>query len=771
MRGLSQKRVFLYVTRTMMNRFPTQVKVACGFVLLLLLLVVAINVVYQKMSSLLETNRVEQNYVDSLKVLLEDREKKNAEIYQMLDTMNQEPNYQHYVDKLIETRRPLIRAPKVKRSKVTVTKQYTEKQKKGFFKRLGDVFRSHKKDSANVKTVSTTVVIDSVETAYNPTDSMRQLLTQARSHHERSARRMQEKEEEMKEHIRQLNQRVSGLLQAMQHEDSLMQKYRSYSIQEAKAQSIKTMGIITMTALVLAAIFLFIIWRDIFRSNEYRQQLEQANAKSNQLLKEREQLMLTITHDIKAPTSSILGHIDLLRRITHDSRQLSYLENMQSAARHLLRMISSLLDFHKLDSHKMDVESVIFQPAQLMETIYLSFKPTAKAKGLQFRWENRIDTSQTVSSDAFRIRQIIENLLSNAIKFTEKGSVTLKTELQGPQLLIDVTDTGCGISPADQKRMFQEFTRLKNAQGQEGFGLGLTITLQLVQLLKGTITVDSKEGEGTTFHVMLPTTLTQTRIPVSTLPFHVLMIDDDRLQLQMMQAMLQHTVESITTCLQPEEMLQRLRSHDYNLILTDIQMPAMNGIEMVKEIRKIPSSRDIPVIALTARSDLSAQELQEHGFAGCLHKPFTADDFKMVASNLRQFTEQGNTSPRHTQKVEANYDFSALTAFSGEDQEAAKEIMETFLSETRKNRETMAKAIHEQDTTTISALAHKMLPLFIQIGAETSITPLKALEAKKGDPTFSEEISREATIVCQEAQKVETAIQETLAQPSPTGKG
>ena len=771
MRDLSQKRVILYVTRTMMNRFPTQVKVACGFVLLLLLLVVAINMVYQKMSSLLETNRVEQNYVDSLKVLLADRERKNAEIYQMLDTMNQEPNYQHYVDKLIETRRPLIRAPKVKRSKVTVTKQYTEKQKRGFFKRLGDVFRSHKKDSANVKTVSTTVVIDSVETAYNPTDSMRQLLTQARSRHERSARRMQEKEKEMKEHIKLLNQQVSGLLQTMQHEDSLMQKYRSYSIQEAKAQSIKTMGIITMTALVLAAIFLFIIWRDIFRGNEYRRQLEQANAKANQLLKEREQLMLTITHDIKAPTSSIIGHIDLLRRITHDSRQLSYLENMQSAARHLLRMISSLLDFHKLDSHKMDVENVIFQPAQLMEAIYLSFKPTALEKGLKLKWENRIEPSQTVSSDALRIRQIIENLLSNAIKFTEKGSVTLLTELHDHQLLMDVSDTGCGISPADQKRMFQEFTRLKNAQGQEGFGLGLTITLQLVQLLKGTLTVESKVGEGTTFHVMIPTTQAQARMPMATLPFHVLMIDDDRLQLQMMQAMLQHTVESITTCLHPEEMLQKLHTHDYNLILTDIQMPAMNGIEMVKEIRKIPSAKDIPVIALTARSDLSAQELQAHGFAGCLHKPFTAEDFKMVVSNLRQFTEQGNASPRHITGTEASYDFAALTAFAGEDPEAAKEIMETFLSETCKNRETMTKAICEQDTPTLSALAHKMLPLFIQIGAKTSIAPLKALEARRGDPTFSEEIRQEATVVCLEAQRVETAIRGSFAQKPSQGKG
>lgn len=189
--------------------------------------------------------------------------------------------------------------------------------------------------------------------------------------------------------------------------------------------------------------------------------------------------MLTITHDIKAPVGSIIGYTDLLERITTEERQRFYLNNMQSSAKHLLSLVNSLLDYHRLDAHKMDVNKVTFNPHQLFDTIYISFKPMANAKHLLLEYDCGEPLNRLYIGDPFRTRQIVENLLSNALKFTQEGSITLRAALENGQLHFSISDTGCGISEEEQKRIFQEFTRLRNAQGQEGFGLGLAITKNL----------------------------------------------------------------------------------------------------------------------------------------------------------------------------------------------------------------------------------------------------------------------------------------------------
>lgn len=368
----------------------------------------------------------------------------------------------------------------------------------------------------------------------------------------------------------------------------------------------------------------------------------------------------------------------------------------------------------------MDINRVSFNPHQLFDTIYISFKPMADSKQLELNYHCNESLNRVYIGDPFRIRQIAENLLSNALKFTKEGSITLQAALENGQLHFSISDTGCGISQEEQQRIFQEFTRLHNAQGQEGFGLGLAITRKLVLLLEGDIKIESEQDKGSRFHVYLPlpegpshpdknpsgpeaehtpaspdaTGIRQIDTPrKDSEPIHLILIDDDRIQLQLTTAMLERPGVTVTCCHHPEELLNKLKDKRFDALLTDIQMPAMNGFDLLKAIRTLDTSwvQTLPVIALTARSDMDENYFRSHGFAGCLHKPFTINELftAIFQATGKDVSAAGNPAP-HTAPAKENHpqqetlDFSALTAFSEDDPEAAAEILRTFISETKR---------------------------------------------------------------------------------------
>lgn len=527
-------------------------------------------------------------------------------------------------------------------------------------------------------------------------------------------------------------------------------------------RSARIIGGIAVGAVLLSAFFLILIMRDISRSNRYRQQLEVANKRAEDLLIAREKLMLAITHDFKAPLGSIMGYTELLSRLTEDERQRFYLDNMKSSSEHLLKLVSDLLDFHRLDLNKAEVNRVTFNPSQLFDEIYVSFEPLTAAKGLALQCHVAPELNGGYISDPLRLRQIVNNLLSNAVKFTQKGEISLTAGYDSSKLTIAIADTGKGMASEDRERIFQEFTRLSGAQGEEGFGLGLSIVKKLVTLLEGTIDVQSTLGEGSCFTVVLPLypvgkSLAESESPESessenespyapkqsvAVPpmkvIRVLLIDDDKIQLNLTAAMLkQHGIDAVC-CEQLEQLIEQLRSSVFDVLLTDIQMPAINGFDLVKLLRasNIPQAKTIPVIAVTARSEMDKAALHEHGFAGCLHKPFTVKELLLTVNEGQLSADEAHiTEDMGTVGI----NFSALTAYSEDDPEAAYSIIHTFIEETGKNVERMQQALNEKEVDGIAAMAHKLLPLFTMIGAEETIAPLKWLEACRGEE-FSEKI-------------------------------
>ncbi len=751
------------------SRF-TKVKIAIGYSLLLAILLFSLVFVHREMETLSASDDQQNLRTDSLLALLREKDKNTIQMLRVLSEANDSLLSAREIEEIIAEQDSVVTQQRVQHRIVTTRDSLiTKPKKKGFFKRLAEAFVPSRQDTAVLVNTSLEVATDTILEAYNPADSLHQKIRTA-SEQKRAQKKttIRRKNVQFRRLDTQLTARIDSLVK--EYEQNMMQRAQMDAEKEqyVRQRSARIIGGIAVGAVLLSVFFLIIIWRDITRSNRYRRELEEANHRAEELLNAREKLMLAITHDFKAPLGSIMGYTDLLARLTKDERQRFYLDNMRSSSQHLLKLVSDLLDFHRLDLKKTEVNRVTFNPSQLFEEIRTSFEPLTTAKGLVLEYKIDSELDGRFISDPLRIRQIVNNLLSNAVKFTTKGGITLAVSYSSSRLRIAVTDTGKGMVAEDRERIFQEFTRLPGAQGEEGFGLGLSIVRKLVVLLEGTIDVQSTLGEGSTFTVILPlfpvgeaTGFTKDRkenLSLSTTgtdhtvqeqvvnsPMNILLIDDDRIQLALTAAMLEQQGIHATCCEQLDELTGQLRENRFDVLLTDVQMPAINGFDLLKRLRAsdILQARTIPVIAVTARSDMDEAGFAEYGFSGCLHKPFT------VTELLKQLKVEGGKwkvtdQPRPESgklKLSGEVDFHALTVFSEDDPEAARSILSTFAKETEKNIDRMEAGLKEEDMEIIAGMAHKLLPLLTMIKAMEILPLLSWLESKRNE-TFSDEVKQ-----------------------------
>lgn len=708
----------------------------------------------QELQNLL-TDSLQKARLDTIKALMKQKERTMYNLLQAMHDANTGLIYQQKIESILHSQdtTDVQKVQKVQKKEIINEKSYVVKKKRpGFFKRIAQVFAPPKEDSTLVTNTQRELVIDTLVKDYNPADTVASILRTIQIQVDDSVSLLkndiQYKIDRFKRNSNELNARMNQMLQTFEEEELILISQRMTLQKNIRQKSVQAIAWVAVAALLLAAVFIFLIERDITKSIHYRQELEKAKKRAEDLLEAREKLMLTITHDIKAPAGSILGYIDLLARILKEERPRFYLDNMKSSAQHLLNLVRSLLDFHKLESHKMEINNVSFSPLQLFETIYNSYQPLAQEKGLTLRLHTDESCKHYYWGDPFRIRQITDNLLSNALKFTTQGSVSLQVSYQKDRLVWQVSDTGSGISQEEKEKIFKEFTRLKNAQGAEGFGLGLAITQRLVALMNGNIEVNSKPGIGTTFTIALPmkqvsdsviegkqTTEKQQVHQKASRPLpegqkiKLIFIDDDRIQLDLTKAMLQSPQLQITCCDNPDILFHLLKKETFDILFTDIQMPALNGFNLLKEIRQqTHESNQLPIVAVTARSDMNEEEFVRQGFTAALHKPYTQSELIQLITTITGW----NITIQHPSIMENEnkdtFNFSALTAFSEGDAEASAEIIRSFIKETQSNRNNLEEALKNGDSKLIRHIAHKQLPLFTMLEAHDCLPILVWLE-------------------------------------------
>ena len=679
---------------------------------------------------LLVSDPIQKARTDSLKTLLDEKYANTMQLMQLFAPGKNKDLYEEKLDMLLKGKDSVVvRHNAGNVSKESKTTYVVEKTSRKFIKRLADAFRRPKSDTTAVLTQTDVTAGDSVSRTLNVGDTVANMLSdiQRKDKARRTVRRNRYNERGMV--LRQTSVELTGRMRVLI--DNINAAEQKWLIENSAADTIRRQGIITSicllaaVAVVLAVAFIFFILRDIRRASRYRSQLEVARLRAENLLEQRERLLLTITHDIKSPVASISGFVEMLKAYVHGGKAAGYIANIRSSAAHLLQLVGALHDYHALENGRMSVTPVTFSPFRLLADCTDSFRPRAAAKSLSLHYSYRSEPSALFSADAFRIRQIAENLIGNAVKYTSEGSVEITAEVADGMLKLSVADTGMGMTEEESRRVFNAFTRLPGAQGIEGVGLGLSVTRELVSLLSGSITLTSVRGRGTTFFVSVPLA------PPSAAPaadvqaedgdnaanavekLNILVIDDDAMQLRLTGDMLSSLggdIWHVTLCSRIEDIFAHLESGSYDIVFTDIEMPGMNGFEIVGKI----GTPSMPVVAVTAHDALSVSALEEAGFASCLFKPFTAAHLSGVIASVTGITPSGTVSSALSSSASP---FSALTAFADGDPEAERDILQNFARETRSHISLFRRAIDTGSFVSVPELAHKLIPVFTMINS------------------------------------------------------
>lgn len=533
------------------------------------------------------------------------------------------------------------------------TVRVAPKKKRNFFRRFGDLFSPPKNDSQVV--VKTRVRIDAPPRQMSLGDTIAVVLQDLEQRV--TSERLALYDKAWREGLRlqrnnqQINQRIYRLIIDFEEEETAYLWERMQAREQVRRSSLVILGSVAAGSLLVMLLFVGILWRDVNRSNRYKRQLEAANRHNEALLEAREKLMLTITHDIKAPLGSIMVYIDLLTRLDLGKRGALYLDHMKSSADHLLELVTDLLDFYKLDSNKVAVNRIAFSPADLFTAVCTGFEPVAAAKGIELRCTLAAELSGQVAGDPSRVRQIAENLLSNAIKFTDRGFVAFDAWLEEGRLLFRVSDTGRGIGPEERERIFQEFVRLPSAGGVSGVGLGLLDRRSSREAARRYDRAGERTGAGSRF--WSPSRVGEAEDDASEKetaagmcpgrvcmeggrPLRCLLVDDDPLQLEMTAVLCRELGIETESCPFPEYAEKLVQESAFDLVFTDIQMPGVDGFEVLRRIRAVRA--ELPVVAVSARSDDESAYV-ERGFAAVLRKPFARAE--LVAVLRRVVPEAG----------------------------------------------------------------------------------------------------------------------------------
>lgn len=748
------------------NNIP--LKVALGYSTIAIIMILAISLVYSNTKSINAINEASREYIqkrgaaDSTISSLLKEEQRNLK--QLSDAMAGRPtqNYLQNKVKNLNTGKDSIlvhsKAPQTHEAKKTTVEVL--KTRRGFFRRLADAFKKEHAETLSVKQDSNRAVIDSVTTPVNVAENVANILEQidkkekvATQDHKQNINREME---ELKMVSAKLALRsAKHLSDVHQREKDNMQEAIEKAM-EARKHLLWQMELLAIVAFFAIVIMIWFIWRDARKERIYRENLEAANEEIQRIMNQRERLLLTITHDIKAPAASISGFIDLMKAYVSNPQGIECLQNIKNSAAHLSHLVASLLDYHQLENGLMKVHPTSFSPAQLATESVEGMKLRAEEKGLEISFECKMKGMEYFRADAFRIRQILDNLVSNAIKYTDRGSVTIQAQvseiLGKPTLTLSVKDTGKGMTDEEKQKVFQAFTRLKSAQGIEGTGLGLSITQELVSLLGGEIILHSTLGKGSTFIVTIPIEpapkeesqemapsevehdpspdsaqdkegqnsgshqVTDIKKKPDFANHKILILDDDKLQLQLLQEMLRRIVGNtwqVFACNHVMDALTTLHNEQPALMLMDIEMPEMNGMDMIAHI----NHTHMMVVAMTAHDTSILEQLQKAGFDDCLFKPFSME--KLSAILGIDFPSKSQPQPdsllqqEFKSQKEAISHFDALLDFADGDEEAAKEILNTVKQELAEHLKNLKEAIRENSLSTekIGKAAHKLLPI------------------------------------------------------------
>lgn len=638
--------------------------------------------------------------IDSVRHLLEDKEKRLCAIMEALEQ-------QADINRRIAKQVPVI---------VQTSRQEEPKKqrRKGFLGLFG------KKQEAPPTT--TTTMLYTLN---------RDMIAQQRA----QSHRLSEYADSLASRNAELNRQLQTLIQQMDHKVQADLQEREAEISAMREKSFLQVGIITGVMLLLLIISYIIIHRYATRIKQYKRkttdligQLQQFIEQNEVLIASRKKAVHTITHELRTPLTAIVGYTALMQKNCSSDKNIMYVDNIRQSSERMREMLNTLLDFFRLDNGKEQPNLSPCRISAITHILETEFMPIAMNKGLTLIVESHTDA--VVLTDKERILQIGNNLLSNAIKFTDNGSVSLTVDYDNGMLKLVVEDTGTGMTEKEQQRVFGAFERLSNAAAKDGFGLGLSIVQRIVAMLGGTIRLDSEKGRGSRFTVEIPM-LTAGEQPKQSYQgyarrneaYHeVIAIDNDEVLLLMLKEMYAQEGVHCDTCTDAAELVEMIRRKEYSLLLTDLNMPEINGFELLELLRtsNVGNSKTIPVVVTTASGSCSKEELIERGFAGCLFKPFSI-------SELMEISDKCAINVAHNEKP----DFSTLLSYGNE-----SVMLEKLIAETEKEMQAVRDAEQKKDFQELDTLTHHLRSSWQILRTDQPLRVLYKLLHVEGTPDW-----------------------------------
>jgi signal transduction histidine kinase/DNA-binding response OmpR family regulator len=510
----------------------------------------------------------------------------------------------------------------------------------------------------------------------------------------------------------------------------------------------KTNQIVTIAAavgLLTTLFFLVLILNDFSKTQSYKKQLEVANARTKSLLKSREQLISTVSHDLKTPLSTILGYTELLVNSNLDKKQHYFVKNIKTSSKYISKLVQDLLDFTQIEAGKITIENISYSLNNVASDVAKSIQSIYEQKNITLIIDADEQLNKPIMGDPFRLRQILTNLIGNAYKFTEEGFIKIETNINplNNTIVIRVEDSGIGIDEKKQQLIFDEFTQadenIEKIYG--GTGLGLTISKSMVEILGGKLLLTSTLGKGSIFEIELPlqfdSSLPQKKA-VTTFQkqdLTAIIVDDDPNLLKLTTEILKQNNYKVLPFNNATDALKATRTNSFDFIITDIQMPEVDGFLFVEKLKNTNTFKynNQPILAATGRTDLALDVYRKAGFTEVIKKPYDPTTLLQVLDSLFENIDNQVNSDQIFGEKDTNslYSLKSLQPFFVNDPEGLKEFITSFTKSTEENLTQLENAVVENNTREIKAISHRIGPIFKQIQAHAITTILDDFELKE----------------------------------------
>jgi signal transduction histidine kinase/DNA-binding response OmpR family regulator len=663
------------------------------------------------------------------------------------------------------------------------TKSKQTEDKLGFLRRLFGG-KSIKKKEAEAKSSQQQESVNRLTEQIHMMEKVKGEIGKVKRRQGSTLKSIDEEELTITQKNKDISEKMNSFLVSLEMDELAHTRRIIEDIDKRHQKSDRLISVVSIMGALFLVLIGFVVISFIRKKNTYQLALLHAKNEAEQYSLLQERFLANMSHEIRTPMNAISGFTEQLLKTTLEDKQRSYLGIVQQSATYLLVIINDILDYARLKADKLTVESIVFSVEQVVTDSVNMLMNSAAAKGVSIKVKKEGTLPPKLLGDPIRLKQVLLNVLGNALKFTHKGTVEVilinkQTEDHRPIIQIQVKDTGIGISQQNLAKIFNAFEQAEVSTNRRfgGSGLGLSITQKLVELLNGSIQLESTEGKGTTVTLQFdwsaptvgmasePTALSEDSAKKYAVlkDKRILIADDEEWNTVLLSTILEAYGITLTIVKNGKDAVGKIKDQPYDLVLMDVRMPEMDGFEAASLIRK---QSNIPIIGLTA--DMTEPQVKKcyvSGMNAVLGKPFTEMELCELINQTLQHPNQQyhplpvDASPQKAASQPSTFSIRVLQEMSNGDTAFVQQMLSIFIKNGRESMSQMVEALKQKELNTIANHAHKMMPSVRQLDADRLLAGLKNIEKMANEKNIKslgkliEDMNTEFEGICASMQK------------------